>query len=103
MVNPVLFAADDPSVGLVVLLGVGIVFLGLIALIGICYIMGYVVNNLLGKKASASASAPATPAPSAPSGVIENRQEIIAGVVAAIAEEEGTDISAIRVISFKKV
>lgn len=102
MVNPVLFATEDPSVGLVVLLGVGIVFLGLVSLIGICYIMGYVVNNLLGKKASASASAP-VPAPSAPSGVIENRQEIIAGVVAAIAEEEGTDISAIRVISFKKV
>ncbi len=102
MVNPVLFATEDPSVGLVVLLGVGIVFLGLIALIGICYIMGYVVNNLLGKRASASTSAP-TPVASAPSGVIENRQEIIAGVVAAIAEEEGTDISAIRVVSFKKV
>lgn len=100
MVNPVLFATEDPSVGLVVLLGVGIVFLGLISLIGICYIMGYVVNNLLGKKASASAP---TPVASAPSGVIENRQEIIAGVVAAIAEEEGTDISAIRVVSFKKV
>ena len=102
MVNPVLFATEDPSVGLVVLLGVGIVFLGLIALIGICYIMGYVVNNLLGKKASEGTSAP-TPVASAPSGVIENRQEIIAGVVAAIAEEEGTDISAIRVVSFKKV
>ncbi len=34
---------------------------------------------------------------------IENRQEVLAAVCAAIAEENGTDISAIRVISFKKV
>ena len=47
---------------------------------------------------TAPAAAPvAAPAP------IENRQEIIAAVCAAVAEENGTDISAIRVISFKKL
>jgi len=35
--------------------------------------------------------------------VIENRQEIIAAVSAVIAEELGTDISAIRIHSFKKI
>ena len=34
---------------------------------------------------------------------IENRQEIIAAVSAVIAEELGTDVSAIRVLSFKKL
>ena len=34
---------------------------------------------------------------------IENKQEILAAVCAAIAEENGTDISAIRVLSFKKI
>lgn len=33
---------------------------------------------------------------------IQNRQEIIAAVSAAVAEELGTDISAIRILSFKK-
>ena len=34
---------------------------------------------------------------------IENRQEIIAAVSAVIAEELGTDINALRIISFKKI
>ena len=101
MVNPILFAADAPGIWLVVLLGVGIVFVGLACLIGICYLMGIVVNSLV--KDKPTQSAPVAPVARATSGEIENRQQIIAGVVAAIAEEEGTDISAIRVISFKKV
>ena len=35
--------------------------------------------------------------------VIENRQEIIAAVSAAVAEDMGTDISGIRILSFKKL
>jgi hypothetical protein len=50
----------------------------------------------------AQASAPA-PAPAVSSEAVENRGEILAAVCAAVAEEEGADISAIRVISFKKV
>ena len=58
----------------------------------------------LGKKknsnsASALASKPAVATPQ----VIENRQEIIAAVSAVVAEELGTDISAIRILSFKKI
>ena len=34
---------------------------------------------------------------------IPNREELVAAVCAAIAEEEGTDITAIRVVSIKKV
>ena len=36
-------------------------------------------------------------------GFVENRQEIIAAVSAVVAEELGTDISAIRILSFKKI
>jgi hypothetical protein len=42
-------------------------------------------------------------APAVASAVIENRDELVAAVCAAVAEENGTDISAIRVVSFKKV
>ena len=43
----------------------------------------------------------AAPAPAA--NTIPNRQELIAAVSAALAEELGTDVSAIRILSFKKL
>ena len=46
---------------------------------------------------------PVAPAPVAAPAVIENRQEIIAAVTAVCAEEMGKDVSALRVISFKKL
>ena len=90
---------------LVCLLGVGVVFVGLVCIIGLVEGLTFVCNKILAKdeaKKPAQASAPA-PAPAVSSAAIENRGEILAAVCAAVAEEEGTDISAIRVISFKKV
>lgn len=78
-------------------MGIGTVFLGLICLIIICSIIGAFCR--IGQKKAATA-APATPA--APE-KIENKQEILAAVSAAIAEELGTDVSAIRITSFKKL
>ncbi|MBR3862993.1 MAG: OadG family protein [Clostridia bacterium] len=98
-------AAEDPATWLVCLLGVTVVFVGLICIIGILYLMNFIIGKMeSGKetKADVHAATPATPVQAA--GVpIENRREIIAAVCAAVAEEEGTDISAIRVISFKKL
>ena len=94
----------DPPVWLVCLLGIAVVFVGLLCIIGLVELMTFICNKLAEKSARPQ-QAPATPAPvsSQPSGAIENRGEIIAAVCAAVAEENGTDISAIRVISFKKV
>ena len=94
-------ATDDPSVLLVTLLGVGVVFLGLTLLIGLVKLM----NAFFDKKNTESApvQTPVSTAPVAATTDIPNKQEIIAAVCAAIAEENGTDISAIRVISFKKI
>ena len=54
-----------------------------------------------------SGSAPAVqaaPAPVVPAAQdTTNRQELIAAVSAALAEELGTDVSAIRVLSFRKL
>lgn len=90
----------EPSNLFVCLLGIGTVFVGLICLILLCKIIG-----LFSAKNEKPATQPAvsnTPAV-AVSQTIENRQEIIAAVSAAIAEELGTDISALRIISFKKI
>ena len=88
------------SSGLVVALGLGIVFIGLISIIVICYIMGFVCK-MFAKPETVSQPAMANNAPSgAP---IANKQEIVAAVCAAIAEDLGTDVSNIRVTSFKKL
>ena len=98
-----LFAADGPATWVVCLIGVAVVFAGLVALIGIIEIMNRVVDGFTKKNATAVEAAPAAPAaPTAPAAV-ENRAEIVAAVCAAVAEENGTDISAIRVVSFKKL
>lgn len=102
-----LFAATAGEIHplIVCLIGVGVVFIGLACIIGLVELMTFICNKILDKGEAKKTSAPAPSVQSAPtaSGVIENRAEILAAVCAAVAEEEGTDISAIRVISFKKL
>ena len=93
-------APSDPAVWFVCLLGVGVVFAGLILLIGIVSLMNMVTNAFT--KEQPTKEIPLAPTPKT-STVIENKQEILAAVCAAVAEENGTDISAIRVLSFKKI
>lgn len=83
----------------VVLMGMGVTFFGLTCLILLTTIMG----KIIGSKSSSAAPAAvaATPVPVATP--VINRKEVIAAVSAAIAEELGTDVSAIRIRSFKQV
>ncbi len=86
---------------MVIVMGIGTVFLGLICIIILCKIMGLFFAH--STKPQEKTAAPTVSAPAAQNTVIENRQEIIAAVTAACAEEMGKDVSAIRVISFKKL
>ncbi len=85
----------------VTLMGIGIVFFGLVCIVLLCTIMSAIFkafskcqkanvktveNNVVAKQT-----------------VIENKQEFVAAVSAAIAEEMGTDVSAIRIKSIKKI
>jgi sodium pump decarboxylase gamma subunit len=84
----------------VCLLGVGIVFLGLICLIFLCKI----ISLATAEKSTNKNDAPAKQtAPIPATAVIENRAEIIAAVSAALAEELGEDVSSIRILSFRKI
>ncbi len=79
----------------VCVMGMGVTFFGLTCLIGLI--------TLLGKfPGSKPVEVPQQVAPAAPAG-IPNRQELIAAVSAALAEELGTDVTAIRILSFRKV
>lgn len=82
----------EPSNLLVVCLGVGTVFFGLICLIAICMIMSLVCR--LFEKDTAKSSV---------DDAILNKQEIVAAACAVIAEEIGTEAKNIKVLSFKKI
>lgn len=81
----------------VCLMGMGVTFVGLTCLILLTQLMGKLANRG-GQK---PAPAVGTPAPRVDA--IPNRQELIAAVSAVLAEELGTDVSAIRILSFQKV
>lgn len=101
-----LLEAGVPSNLFVVVFGICTVFVGLVCIILIIELMTFICRKFekaspapAAKQAAAPAAAPAAKAPAA----IENRGEIVAAVCAAVAEELGTDISALRVVSFKKL
>lgn len=80
----------------VCLLGMGTVFVGLLCIVVICRITGVLCRLSEKKKATDDPSGNGNEE-------IPNRQEWIAAVSAALAEELGEDISAIRIHSVKKL
>ena len=89
---------SNMSNALVVCMGMGTVFVGLICLIFICYIMGFLCNKLAKKPAvKETCTQPVN------NGPIANKQEIVAAACAVIAEELGTEANNIKVVSFKRV
>ncbi|MBQ8525363.1 MAG: OadG family protein [Clostridia bacterium] len=91
----------DVSNGIVIGLGLGIVFAGLICLVIICSLLGQICKRLI--KPEAESAAPAVNSAPAAAAPIANKQELIAAICAAIAEELGTEASNIRVTSFKRL
>ena len=86
-----------------VLIGVGAVFAVLVLIIIMCKIIGVLCREKKQiEKVSEVKNVSAAPV-AAPVQTIENRQQIIAAVSAVVAEELGTDVSAIRILSFKKI
>ena len=92
----------DVSSGFVVLMGIGTVFFGLICIIVLSMARSAICRSMGG--AAPVVAAPAAPAaPAARTDAIPNRQAMIAAISAAIAEDMGTDISGIRILSVKKL
>ena len=91
---------DVPTL-FVILMGIGTVFFGLICIILLTTAMSAICRSMGDKTPAPAAAAPASPAPQADA--IPNRQAMIAAIAAAIAEEEGTDLAGIRILSVKKL
>lgn len=79
----------------VVVMGLCTVFIVLILIIGLCYLLALVCKGKETKAEEAAVPVSDT--------TIPNRAELVAAVSAAIAEYSGTDMSAIRVLSIKKL
>ena len=79
----------------VVVMGVATVFIVLVLIIGLCYLLALACKEKESKEE-------AVVAPVAEES-IPNRAEFVAAVSAAIAEYSGTDASAIRILSIKKI
>lgn len=85
----------------VCLLGMGIVFLGLIMLIALVSVMSNVVNAT-DKNHAAPTSVPVVKAP-APAAAPAVTPAMVAAISAAIAEASGTDAAALRIVSIKQI
>ncbi len=90
----------------VCVLGIGVVFIGLVCIVLLCKTVSFCCkiaeNTNMSKVQTENVVAPVSASPVAAQ-PIQNRQKIVAAVSAAIAEELGTDVSAIRVVSFKRI
>ena len=91
--------AAEPSFLQVVVMGLVTVFVVLICLIILIKIMG----SLMGGRASAPAPAPVQAAAPAPAAAQPNKQQLVAAVSAAIAEDMGSGVEHIRIHSIRKL
>ncbi len=93
-----LAAAEAYSNLTVTAFGFGLTFVGLIAIIVICMVMGAICKKLI--KTAPEKQAAVQSAPKA--AVIANKGELSAAIAAAVAEENGADVSGIRILSIKQ-
>ncbi len=90
----------------VCLLGMGTVFCGLFFIILMCKIMGVLLVSKKDKKENTPNQGGKSLAEKPAAGLkaeIPNRRETVAAISAVIAEEAGTDVSAIRILSIEKI
>lgn len=88
------------SIPFVILMGIGVVFTGLVCIILLSMAMSAICRSM-GDQAPAAPAAAAAPA--APAAEIPNRQAMVAAIAVAIAEEMGTDPAGIRILSINKL
>ncbi|ANU53751.1 OadG family protein [Acutalibacter muris] len=97
-------AAAEPSFLQVVAMGLITVFVVLICLIIIIKVMGAI---MAGAGKAAPAPAPAAPAAAAPAAAAAapqpNKQQLVAAISAAIAEDMGGSVDHIRIHSIRKL
>ena len=95
----------EPGMLFVAILGISIVMIGLTCIILLCVLMGKVCQLL---DRTVGGEQTKSPLPTALAPLVENapiplKGELVAAITAAVAEELGTDVSAFRVHSLRRV
>lgn len=90
---------NEPGMLQVVLMGMITVFVVLICIIGIITVMGKIMVAVTGKQQASAPAAPAAPAAQP----VGNKQQLVAVIAAAIAEEMGESVDHIRIHSIRKL
>ena len=96
---------NEPSFVQVIAMGLCTVFVVLICLIIIIKIMGAIMTKFTGNAAPAPAPAPAAappPVAQAPAAG-GSKQQVVAAIAAAIAEDMGADVNHIKIHSIRKL
>ena len=91
---------------IVPLVGLAVVFVGLVVLIAIVKLMGVICGFVIGRRAETSGSVSSSRIEAdgnAQKLTGESRRELIAVISAAIAETIGTDAAGLRIKSIKKI
>ena len=93
---------NEPSMLQVVAMGIGTVFVVLVLIIGIIKLLGLVMEKAAQRQKliAAGAAAQAANQPAQPDG---NKQQLVAAISAAIAEEMGEAVEHIRILSIRKL
>ena len=89
------------SMGFVCAMGMGTVFIGLVCIVILCLIFSAILRS--GKKKDEKVETAVSAPVNTVSNEIPDRQKVLAAVCAVLAEELGTDVSALKVHSFKKL
>ena len=85
---------------MVVLLGMGIVFVGLSLLVLLCNVLRLLFSKVEAKPEAQPVLAPAVAAPAVEA--LPDRKRLLAIAAAAIAESEGSEASGFRIVSFTR-
>ncbi len=97
--NAIESAANGPSTVQVVLMGLVTVFVVLVCLIVIIKVMGLIMEKVSGKPQGSAAPAPAPASVTAG----PNRQQLVAAIAAAIAEDMGCEVSHLKIHSIRRL
>lgn len=89
----------NPSISTVIGLGLGMVFVGLIFIIFLCYLLGIVVQKFTKKEVSQEINKNSINKTID----IKDKKEFVAVIATCIAETMNKDIEAIRIKSIKRV
>ncbi|MBU5627504.1 OadG family protein [Oscillibacter sp. MSJ-2] len=87
----------------VCVMGMGVTFIGLICLIFLIQLQSLLFGKKEEPAAAVAATVPASVPPTPAQEAIPNRGELIAAISAVVAEDMGVDVSAIRILSLKKI